>query len=368
MTRVAILGLTIAPADAVGHDALEMRRVLTAQGHEVGLFSNHAIRVTDETRDFHELAEWLGDDPSAVLLYHHAIGWDNGVAAFLAARCRRVVCYHNVTPGRFFAGYAEGTSAMCWRGREQLAELARLGCELYLSDSAYNQSELLAAGAPGDRSVVVPPFHQVDWLARAKPDPRVLDECAGSTNWLFVGRRAPNKGHRFLIDAFATYAEHYDSQSRLILVGKEEPSLAQYGLQLREQAQRLGVADRVVFVSGVHEAALRAYYASAAALVVTSEHEGFCVPVIEAMALGVPVVAWSTTAVTDTAADAALLWNEPDPFVLAGSVHRLVTDTSSRQFLAQRGRHRYHERFRTRRLEADFLSALRPVFRHAVAA
>jgi glycosyltransferase involved in cell wall biosynthesis len=361
MSRVAILSLTIAPGDAVGHDALEMRRVLAAEGHEVELFSCHGVQESSATRDFHELDAYLGDDPSAILLYHHAIGWDAGAECVLRARCRRVLCYHNVTPGRFFAGYAGRSVLMCWRGREQLAELAHAGCELYLSDSAYNQSELLAEGAPEERCAVVPPFHQVDHLADAAADPVVLQQCRGWVNLLFVGRRAPNKGHRFLIDAFAAYAEHCNPRSRLILLGKEDPALAEYGLQLREQARRLGVEDRAVFIDRAGEAELRAWYASAAALVVTSEHEGFCVPAIEAMALGVPVIAWGTTAVIDTVGDAGLVWDDPEPFLLAESIDAVVRNPDVRGLLSRRGLQRYHERFSTARIEAAFLAAFSAV-------
>jgi glycosyltransferase involved in cell wall biosynthesis len=361
MSRIGILSLTIAPGDAVGHDALEMCRVLTALGHEVELFSCHGVQESKATRDFRELPAYLDADPSALLLYHHAIGWDAGAECVLRARCRRIVCYHNVTPGRFFAGYAGRSVLMCWRGREQLAELARAGCELYLSDSGYNQSELLVEGAPPERCVVVPPFHQVDHLANAEPDPGVLAQCADWVNLLFVGRRAPNKGHRFLIDAFAAYAEHYSAHSRLILLGKEDPSLAEYGLQLREQARRLGVEDRVVLIDRATDAELRAWYASAAALVVTSEHEGFCVPAIEAMALGVPVVAWGTTAVTDTVGDAGLVWDDPEPFLLAQSIDTVVRDADVRALLTRRGLRRYRERFSTPQIEAAFLAAFAAV-------
>jgi glycosyltransferase involved in cell wall biosynthesis len=361
MSRIGILSLTITPGDAVGHDALEMRRVLTGQGHEVALFSCHGVQESATTRDFHELGAYLGEDPSAILLYHHAIGWDAGTECVLRAKCRRVVCYHNVTPGRFFAGYAGRSVLMCWRGREQLAELARAGCELYLSDSPYNQSELLSAGAPAARCIVVPPFHQVDHLAAAVPESAVMQQCAGWVNLLFVGRRAPNKGHRFLIDAFAAYAEHCNARSRLILVGKEDPALADYGLQLREQSRRLGIEDRVVFVDRASEAELRAWYATAAALVVTSEHEGFCVPVIEAMALGVPVVAWGTTAVSETVGDAGLLWEDPEPFLLAQSIDAVARDAAIRNLLTRRGLRRYQQCFSTLRIEAAFLSAFAAV-------
>jgi glycosyltransferase involved in cell wall biosynthesis len=366
MSRIAVVGLTITPGDAVGQDALEMQRVLADRGHKVALFSSHWVKASPLTHDIREADEFLGEDPDAVLLYHHAIGWETGVEVVRRARCRRVVRYHNVTPARFFAGYPGRNVMMCTRGREQLRELVTAQCDLYLSASAYNQDELRGLGADPSRCAVVSPFHQVDRLAAAAADPEVLRACRdGRTNLLFVGRRVPNKGHRFLIDAFAAYAEHYDAHGRLLLVGREDPALVSYTNQLRAQAQRLGVADRVLFPGGVTEGELRAYYESAHVFVVASEHEGFCVPVVEAMALGVPVVAYGTSAIPDTVGDAGLVWDEPDPFLLAESIARVARPGAVRDELVRRGRQRYGEQFGNQRIAGRFLAALEGVCRPA---
>jgi glycosyltransferase involved in cell wall biosynthesis len=359
MSRIAIVSLRIAPGDAVGNDALEMQRVFSKQGHKVELFNVHWFQKSPGTRDVSELEDFLSDDNEAILIYHHAVGWSAGLELVRRARCRRVVKYHNVTPGRFFAGYPGDQRRVCQQGREQLRELARINCALYLSDSPYNQGELLDAGAPPERCAVVPPFHHIDRLGAQQADAEVLRRMSdGQTNLLFVGRRAPNKGHRYLIDAFAAYYEHYNANSRLILVGKEDRHLIAYSNLLREQASRLGVFGRVQFIDAVTEAELRAYYETASALVVASEHEGFCVPVVEAMALGVPVVAYGTTAVPHTVGDAGLVWDEPDPFLLAQSIDTVVRDGPVRRRLIERGKRRYRALFASERIEQDFLHAL----------
>ncbi len=346
MSRFAIVSLSISAGDAVGNDALEMHRILREHGHEVGLFNSHWVKKGPQTRDVFEAPAFLGDDPDAILLYHHAIGWEAGLKLFREAKCKRVVKYHNVTPGRFFAGFPGDNMRTCQMGREQMRELAQLPCELYLSDSDYNQGELLDAGADAGRCRVVPPFHHIDRLDALQADPEVLRRLDdGQTNLLFVGRRAPNKGHRYLIDAFAAYHEHYDRHSRLLLVGKEDRHLIGYSNQLREQASRLGVLDRVLFIDAVTEPELKGYYQSASAFVLASEHEGFCVPAVEAMALGVPVVAYASTAVPDTLGDAGLVWPEPDPFLLAQSIAEVVRDGPTRRALTERGRRRYREHF-----------------------
>jgi glycosyltransferase involved in cell wall biosynthesis len=362
MTRIAIVSLTISHGDAVGNDALEMGRILSARGHTVALFSSHWVKKSEQSRDLSELDDFLADDPESILIYHHLVGWAAGLDHLRRATCRRVVKYHNVTPGRFFAGFPGDKVRICQLGREQLRDLARADCDLYLSASHYNQGELIDAGAPAERCAVVPPFHHIDRLNGLQPDADVLRRLDdGFTNLLFVGRRAPHKGHRFLIDAFAAYHEHYNRHSRLLLVGRQDPTLVGYTNQLREQASRLGVLEQVLFVDGASEAELRAYYERASVFVLASEHEGFCVPVVEAMALRIPIVAYGTTAVPHTVGDAGLVWDEPDPFVLAQSIDAVVRDAGVRRRLTERGWRRYRQLFANERIETAFLQALQPL-------
>lgn len=361
-TRIAIVAPTISPGDAMGNDALEMGRVLSARGHTVGLFSSHWFQPSEQTRDTSELSDFLADAPQALLIYHHAVGWKAGLDLFRQTTCRRAVKYHNVTPGRFFAGFSSDLARNCHFGREQLRELARADGDLYLSDSSFNQRELIDAGAPVDRCAVVPPFHHIDRLHSLTADPKVLRQLEdGSTNLLFVGRRSPNKGHRFLLDAFAVYREYYDRESRLLMVGREDRTLLSYSNQLREQASRLGVLENVLFIDAVSEAELKAYYQCASVFVLASEHEGFCVPLIEAMALHVPIVAYGAAAVPQTVGDAGVVWEEPDPFLLAQSIDTVIRDTSVRRRLTECGWHRYQNLFANQRIERDFLQVLRPL-------
>ena len=362
MPRIAIVSLAISRGDAVGNDALEMQRILTARGHAVELFSSSCSKTSTSTKDVADLPSYLADDPRGILIYHHAIGWGGGVELLRRVTCRRVVKYHNVTPGRFFAGFPGHSQRLCQHGREQLRELAQADCDLYLSDSPYNQGELIEAGAPAERCTVVPPFHHIDRLHGLTADPEILRQLNdGLTNLLFVGRRAPNKGHRYLLDAFAVYHEHYERNSRLLLVGRQDRSLASYTNLLREQASRLGVLDSILFIDGVSDAELKAYYQRASAFVLASEHEGFCVPVVEAMALQVPIVAYGTTAVPHTVGDAGLVWEEPDPFLLAQSIDAVVRDVDVRRQLTERGWRRYQALFANQRLERDFLHALQSI-------
>jgi glycosyltransferase involved in cell wall biosynthesis len=360
MTRIAIVSPTVLPGDAVGHDILHMWRVLCALGHEVELFSTNWGKPDPRNQDDLHVRDYLAGDPSALLILHHAIGWVHAVPVVRGANCRRVVKYHNVTPERFYQSLHEEYAQLCRQGRTQLRDLIDIECDLYLADSPYNLAELIDLGADPARCAVAPPFNDIEHLLRIEPDSDVLhDYSDGRTNLLFVGRRAPNKGHRLLIDAFAVYHTRFNSASRLVLLGKGDSALTEYTSSLREQVRRHGLTGHVVFLEVATEAELRAYYETASALVVASEHEGFCVPVVEAMALGVPVVAYGTTAVPHTVGDAGLVWDEPDPFLLAQSIDTVVRDGSVRRRLIERGKRRYRAQFAHERIGQDFLHALR---------
>jgi glycosyltransferase involved in cell wall biosynthesis len=362
MTRVAIVSPAILPGDAIGHDVMHMGRVLAVQGHEVELFSTTWGKPEPRNEDGLHVRDYLDGDPSALLILHHAIGWPHAVPLIAQARCRRVVKYHNVTPAHFYDTLDDDYAGLCRQGRTQLREIIEFNCDLYLADSPFNQDELTATGAPSDRCAVVPPFNAIAKLLEMEADPEVLrDYGDGRTNLLFVGRRAPNKGHRFLVDAFAAYFQQHNPRSRLVLVGKGEPKQTVYTATLREQIWRLGLQGHVIFVDSATDAELKAYYACASGFVLASEHEGFCVPLVEAMALRVPIVAYGTTAVPHTLGDAGLVWDEPDPFLLAHSLNAIVRDGGVRRRLTESGWRRYQNLFANDRIEHAFLHALRPL-------
>lgn len=359
MSRVAIASPAILPGDAIGRDVLHMGRILREQGHQVELFCTTWGKPQPRNgRDVH-IRDFLGNDPSALLILHHAIGWPHAVPLIASAKCRRAVKYHNVTPAHFYDGLDADYAELCRQGREQLREIVAHRCDLYLADSPFNLKDLHELGAEPHRCTVVPPFNDLENLLSLTPDAEILrDYGDGRTNLLFVGRRAPNKGHRFLLDAFAVYHRHYNSNSRLVLIGRGEPKQEKYTQSLREQVWRLGLHGHVVFVDGVSDAELKAFYQCASVYVLASEYEGFCVPLVEAMALGVPIVAYGAGAVPQTVGDAALVWDELDPLLLAQSIAVMVGDTAVRRQMIERGWRRYQERFTNQRLELEFLRAL----------
>jgi len=257
-----------------------------------------------------------------------------------------VLRYHNITPPEFFEGWSEGYVAACTAGRAQLDAYAALNCELYLGCSPFNLEDFLKRGVDPARCAVLPPFHKVEELLACNPDTRRLGSPAdGAPELLMVGRIAPNKGDLALIDALTICRRVSDPRTRLLRIGKLDPNLERYGAAVREHMRAMGAESAVVSIDDATSSELRAAYAAADALVMLSAHEGFCVPIVEAMALGTPIVALGSSALAWTVGDAGIVWNEPDPHLVAMSVMRIHTDLMLREMLRELGRARYRAVF-----------------------
>src|SRR5262249_40091309 len=190
---------------------------------------------------------------------------------------------------------------------------------------------LFSVGADRARSRVVYPFHRTESLQTKEGDTSLLDAFRdGKTNFLTVGRLAPNKGHLLLITAFAIYHHEYNPQSRLFIVGKEDPVLGSYTGYLRGLAAGFGIEKAVIFCGQATDRELKSYYLLADVLLALSDHEGFCIPLVEAMALKVPIVARAAAAIPGTVGEAALVWEERDPDVIAESMDYLVRREQAR--------------------------------------
>lgn len=358
MTRVAILTPSLATADAVSNDVLGMFDVLTRNGNEVRLFCESHSLSHPALSDLTRIGKFLKSSTD-ILIYHHSRGWDPGVRLIRAMRCHRVIRYHNVTPAEFFIGFNRTDEDLCERGRKEMVELAAAQCDLYLSNSSFSMQELIAAGADSSRSLVVPPFHHIDRLSGITADQEILRRySAANANILTVGRVVPHKNVHHLIEVFAHYYYDYNNKSRLIVVGKGGEGLSSYSNLLHRAVQKLGLANAVVFTGAVSDEQLKAYYLVAGTFVTVSEHEGFCVPLVEAMSMKLPITAYASTAIPETLGDAGIVWTERDPTLIAESIHRFVTDEPVRNALGVRGQRRYESMFTNEKVERTFGQAM----------
>jgi glycosyltransferase involved in cell wall biosynthesis len=219
--------------------------------------------------------------------------------------------------------------------------------------------ELIALGADVSRSFVVPPFHHIDRLAKITADNHTLHKFSDDTaNILAVGRVVPHKGLDQLIAMFARYYYDYNRQSRLLIVGKGGEGLSDYSKLLHTAVHKLRLDKAVVFMGGVSDEVLKACYVVANAFVTTSEHEGFCVPLVEAMSMKLPIAAYASAAIPETLGDAGIAWPDREPLLMAESINLFVRDPAVRTALGRRGRSRYEAMFTNEKIEHTFVKAM----------
>ena len=306
MTTVHQFHPVLAPGDAMSNHVFALRDRLRAWGYDAEAYAVEAKPgVEHETLPYRRLFRAV--KPDDLLLLHYSIG--NELFAQLAKiPARRVLVYHNVTPPEFFVGINPHAAAFARLGRRQLADLAPQ-VELAIGVSEYNRRELEAAGFT--RTATVPIL--IDWEALAiEPDRGVLAAWSGArTKLLFVGRISPNKRQDELIRLLAYHRRCVDPAAHLLLVGgfRDQP---QYHQRLRALVRALDLEGAVTFTGPVSQAQLVAYYRTASVYLSLSEHEGFGVPLLEAMHEGLPVVALDTSAVGETVGSGGLLLPKKD--------------------------------------------------------
>jgi glycosyltransferase involved in cell wall biosynthesis len=325
---------------AVGHHVAEARAALVAAGHRSEIFAG-SVDPAWANRGAHHYQEYgrsVPARPGDRLVYQVAIG--SPVADWLVARDEMLIAnHHNFTPIRFLQAWdPAATHGVAW-GQRQLGNLARR-CTLGIADSRFNELDLEAAGFPD--TVVVPVLVDLSAFDRDADDAlltRLRDAKAdGGRDWLFVGRVAPNKCQHDLVAALAAHRRAYGSRDRLHLVGAAtSPS---YSFALERFVAALGLADAVEITGPVSPPELSAYYRAADVLVCVSEHEGFCVPLLEAMHHGVPVIAFGAGAVPETVAGGGLVLDHKDPETVATAVERVMSDDPMRAALVTAGRAR----------------------------
>jgi glycosyltransferase involved in cell wall biosynthesis len=309
--------------DAIGNHVRALRGLLRGWGYASDVYAQYIHDSLQKTTRFYTRYRDVSA-PDHVVLFHFSIG-SEVTGFFSGLPDRRVVIYHNITPPHFWAGVNARVADRCRRGRWDLERLASVA-DLGLGVSEFNRQELEAVGFR--RTGVLPIL--IDWSAYGHPPVRALETLhAGGPVLLYVGRIAPNKRIERLIKLFYFY-RRLDPTSRLVLVGSSVDT-ENYLAGCQKLAAELGVLDGVVFAGSVSQAELCTYYRLASAYLSMSDHEGFCVPLLEAMHFGVPVVAHGAAGVPGTMGEAGLLFADLDFPSIAELVHRAVHDHELRE-------------------------------------
>ena len=312
---------TLGYGDAIGHEVLGIQRALREAGFTSDIFVETADpRLELLTRDYRELPEEAGADD--LLIHHFSLASKASRTAY-ALPSRMALIYHNITPPEYLIDVNPFLALRCWEGRRELgAYVAR--CDLAVGDSEFNRQELEALGFPRTGVLpVVPSFAHLD----VEPDRALASRFDdGWTNILFVGRVIPNKRIEDLIRFFHAYRLAFNPRSRLLIVGSYG-GFEGYLTMVHDLLTRLRTPD-VHFVGQITNAELAAFYEVADLFLCASEHEGFCVPIIESFYERVPVIARAATAVPATMDGAGILYDDRDPEVVAALIDAVVSNPS----------------------------------------
>jgi glycosyltransferase involved in cell wall biosynthesis len=312
---------TLGYGDAIGHEVLGIQRVLRAAGYESEIFVETADhRLESQTRDYRELVDFSHRDN--LLLHHFSLGSKASRTAY-ALPDRMALIYHNITPPEYFVGVHRRLARQTFRGRRELQAYADR-CDLAMGDSEFNRQDLETLGFPLTAVLpVVPDFSHLDlepnWLVARDFD----DDC---TNIVFVGRVIANKKIEDVICWFHAYHTIFNPRSRLLLVGAQT-GFERYLASLHELVGRLGISQ-VHFVGHVSDEELVAFYETADLFLCASEHEGFCVPIVEAFYKQVPVLAYAATAVPSTMDGAGVLFENRDPIHVAALMDAIISNVA----------------------------------------
>jgi L-malate glycosyltransferase len=349
---------TLAPGDAVSNHTLEVQRVLRELGLESEVYARQRFgEMVLRGRPFRDY-DGSGPPADTLLLYQAATG--SVLAEFLARRAEgQIVNYHNVTPSQYFDAWEPHVAMELDVGRRQIAGMAARAA-LGICDSAFNEADLRAMGYA--ETTVVPILLDLNTF-EGDVDGTTLDRLLGAkqqggADWLFVGRLAPNKAQHDLVRALAVYRRLYDPRARLHLIGG--PSSAAYSDALLGYVAALDLDHAVSLTGPVPHGVLAAHYRTADVYVCVSEHEGFCIPLLEAFHHRIPVVAYKAGAVPETLGSGGLLLRQKDPVTVAAAVARVLGEPGLRQRMVDAGAARLAG-FGLERSRARFTEALTPL-------
>ena len=350
-SRVIQLTPTLSFGDAVSNDVFAMNEVLTKLGYENYIVaSNISKKVSGRAIPIKKFIP----KPEDIIIYHMSIGNELSDYVISANVRKKLMVYHNITPAHFFDGISP-LNVPCRNGRFELERLAEV-IDFALCDSDYNREELDELGYKSTATLPIV-FDKTEYIA-TKPSEEILEKYKndGYTNILFVGRIAPNKKQEDIIHSFYLYNKYINPKSRLFLIGAVVTTEL-YMDAIKEYIINNRISN-VIFSGHVSFPDIIAYYKLADIFLCESEHEGFCVPLLEAMTFDVPVVAYSSSAIPYTMGDSGVLFTDKNHPLVAELLNLVAANPDFRQKIIEKQRERleFFDIDKTKSLFADLIN------------
>lgn len=351
--RIDQLLAGFADGDAISNAAMALRAVFRNMGHASDIFAPSS-RVSPPLRDSCRPLESYAPSPQDVTVYHYGIA-SPATERFTNSKARKVLIYHNITPAEYYDGYDDTVAVLLREARTELQAVARQADAVW-ADSRFNASELESKKYPDVRVFELPFTRESLDLA---PDPEILNRImAPLATLLFVGRMAPNKRLEDLFEAFAWYHKTINPQSRLLVVGSNR-SCPRYYAMLRMLVGDL-VMPNICLEGFASQAGLCAYYQVSDLYISASEHEGYCLPLLEAMYKGLPVISRNAGGVPEAMGGAGVLYEDLRPRELAELIHVTLSDPAFREEVRNAQKQRV-ERALFRDLAGEIQTLLAPL-------
>jgi len=321
---------SISYGDAISNHALEIRAILKSWGYKSEIYAQHIhpklVHVTKSYTEYEKLSS-----SENILIFHFSIGSD--VSRFVKTLPdKKILIYHNITPYNYFLGINDTLVHLLRTGRKELSEYAGI-TDLALGDSEYNRKELEGIGFKNTGVLpIIVDFEKYN----QEPDKKILNKFEDDhTNFIFVGRLSPNKKQEDVIKVFYYYNKCIDQNSRLFLVGSYTGT-EKYYAKLQKLVKRLNLEQNIYIPGHVDFKELLAYYKLSDVFISMSEHEGFCVPLLESMHLGLPIIAYSSSAIPYTLNGSGILIGEKRYEDIAELAHILVKNGKIRDKIVEK--------------------------------
>jgi len=323
----------VAPAliygDAVSNNTIALRDTFRDMGYKSEIYSKWIDpEVSDQARP---LNKYKGDE-SNILFYHFPLAGGDITEFVKDLPDRKILIYHNITPPEFYFKYDKLNALQCADGLKEVKGLTD-DFELALGVSEFNRQALVDFGF--SNTGVLPIFSDFGKFESAgKSVKEVSSEMNGQVKFLFVGRIAPNKCYEDIIKSFYCYNRYINENSRLYLVGSTH--IKAYVSHLENLIKGLEIEDSIIFAGKVKDEELAEHYRNADVFLCMSEHEGFCVPLLEAMHFHVPIVAYKATGVPYTLGDSGLLVAEKNYVKIAELINILLDDQKFKERIVKK--------------------------------
>ncbi|MBF0265318.1 MAG: glycosyltransferase [Gammaproteobacteria bacterium] len=363
--KVAIISGSIHQGDAVGHDVCMMYQTLEKLEYHVSLLALGFNANLEQQYDCIKIQQISSLNDYDIVIYHHAFYFPQINKLLKNFIGKLMIRYHNVTPSHFYMPYKKQSPAayFCEMGRQQIANMVNKFNQsaYWIADSNYNSQELIDWGvnAQSEKIAVCPPFMNLNQKVRTDSNHINNDSSNKSVNVIFVGRFVPNKAHKEMIKVIYAYKQCIDENIILTLIGSHDPLLQQYDIEVQQLIDELKLNEQVQIKSFVSNEELQQHYQQADVYLCMSHHEGFCVPIVEAQAMGLPIVTTNTAAIGETLGTNQMSSSQPsqlsDYVYFAKMIQQLVVNQTLKQAVIDQGYQNVAGRFAADIVEQSFV-------------